>query len=229
MGAYMLISRYEFGGNQFSTEKLFDIGNFNYTEQMLLGDMIALPMPVNLSDETSAMWADNQEMTVGKEVAMTLANNLGISSSSIGNTVIRNRARSKGVLLAKANVLNYEGTATKSHSFSWVMIPQSKLEADNIEKIIDTFEKGMLSNLKGKDNTLQFYPDLFRIQTKGNMNRLAYLPCVIESVSGQWSDGDSFQVMADGNFPYYQLNVTFKEITNRTKDTYEAIKNGILI
>ena len=229
LGAYLLISRYKFGGNQFTTDKLFDIGNFSYTEQMQLDGVVALPIPNSMTDSTSAQWNDNYEMSFGKEITRQMAERLGLMDSGIVNTAIRSGARAKGVIWAKANVLNYEGTNTKSYQFQWVMIPQSKIEADNIERICNLFEYGMLSNLEGKDNAYQFYPDLFRIQVVGGNKRMAFLPCVIENVEINMANDGNFQQMADGNLPQYIVSVRFKEITNRVKSTYEAIKTGITI
>lgn len=225
LGAYFLISRYKFGGTQFSTEKMFDIGNFSYTEQMQLGDVMALPVPNNISDETSAQWNDSYEMSFSKEIAKQVFSKLGMTENGIVNTAVRSGARTRGYTWAKANVLNYEGTNTKSYSFSWTLIPQSKVEADAIEAIADTLELGMLSNLSSKDSVYQYYPDIFRIQAVG-VKRLAFLPCVIENVSVDMSSDGNFQVMGDGNLPQYTITVSFKEITNRTKDTYEAIRRG---
>lgn len=226
LGAYLIISRYEYGGNQFSTQEMFNVGTFSYTKQMPLANVIALPVPNNIVDSTSAMWRDNYEMGLPQQLVYDkLANKVG--SGGIANTIIRNQARQQGYTWAKANVLNYDGTATKVYNFQWVMIPQSKAEADEIEKIADTFENGMLSSISG-DNVAQYYPDLFRIQVVG-VKRMAFLPCVVESVDLDMSSDGNFQVMGDGNLPQYTLTVQFKEITNRTKETYKAIRQGINI
>lgn len=225
LGAYLLISRYEFGGNQFSTAKMFDIGNFSYTEQMQLGDVMAVPVPNNIVDGTSAQWNDSYEMSFSKEIAKQVFQKLGMTDNGVVNTAVRSGARTKGYTWAKANVLNYEGTNTKTYSMNWTFIPQSKAEADAVEKICDTFELGMLSNLSSKDSVYQYYPDIFRIQAVG-VNRMAFLPCIIENIEVDMSSEGNFQAMSDGNLPQYTVTVQFKEITNRTKDTYNAIRQG---
>ena len=221
--SYFLIQRYEFGGDQFSTESLFDVSNFKYTEGMKLADMVALPIPNNLADNTSVNWVDNFERLLLGYVADKAFD----SSISTVQTMARNKARTEGLALGKANVLNFEGVNTKTFSFSWEFIPQTSLEAKNVELIIDMFELGMLSSSsESSNNVYQNYPDLFKIDVAGKLNRFNALPCIVADCSVELNSDGVFQVMLDGNLPKYVLTVTFREITGRTKDIYLASKSG---
>ena len=221
-GSYLLFKRREFKGAQFNSAKLFEPADFKFTELATLKDMMALPLPNQVIDQTSVVWNDDISQNIAESLsgkAISIGNQWsGWSGSSVG--------RVTGDTESKVNLITYEGTSIKGYNFVWKMIPYTKEEADGIENIISIFEYSMLRSEGGTAGTqVNTVPDLWNIKAE-NVNRLKFLPCAITDVSVNLAPNGIIQVMSDGNLPAYELSVTFKEVVDRTKQIYSKLKDG---
>ncbi len=237
LSAYMTIFRYQFAGDCFATDKLFDINNFSFKEGMALSDGIALPIPNGFLDNTSVSWMNS----IGFDFMAGVGSKFIEMGSNVSSKATQDAMRVAGVVESKTSVISYEGTSIKDYICSWKCIPQSQAEAIALENIINIFENGMLttkagsiggstlpttlSSLPGSSTMFSASPDIFQITVQG-VNRIKILPCVVTSVTVNFDEG-TFQVMGDGNLPIYNVSIIFKEIVARTKEIYSGLRNGI--
>lgn len=219
LGSYMNISIHKF--DKYSTDKLSNPDKFSH--KTIKGKSIALPMPNALSDSTGVIWSSQDVMSTASLVGQKAKEKIQQAGGAVASQQAFLKTSNKSA--EKYNALAFDGVNSKTYTFTWILVPESKAEADNIERIIDTLEEASLPSL---DGTGQFFnvPDVVKIKFAGKhrFNKMGFLPCVINSVDVDYSPQGNFFVYEDGNVPVVALTINVTEITSRNRSSHTRAK-----
>lgn len=208
--SYLIFTRAKHKG--FTTKELRNVSDAHFTTTTQSG--FGLPVPDAITDTSSIAYTDLQDSSIESQLIQSVADR------TIGNKVQQNVQMNISQKKAIQSLLQLEGVGLKSFAFSWVLIPESKEEMQNIESIIKEFELGKLPEYT---TNLMTFPDVFKIRFGGIKPKLIrFLPCVITDISTQFG-AEHFQVYEDGGFPSISLTVTFSEIASRTREIQEKL------
>jgi len=247
--AKIIIKEYEFKGTSFSMENLFNIGNFSdvFANMQSLSSAIVLPIPNQLSDDTSINWGTNDIGSMSTTITGAIQDSVN-GTSTQGDTAYKS-----GSIKGNMTILNYQGTNIRSFKLNYVLIPSNKNEAKDISSITHILRHGMLSNRPKQNtvssnvskggvksisdlfgalsktvinsaNTFSDSPSIFHVNVIG-VNDFKFLPSVITDISIS-SPSDTFQIQTDGYLPATSLQITFSEIVDMTKGTYADLHQG---
>ena len=214
--SYLTMVRYKHEG--FTTDKLRSPQDFQFKSS--IGETISLPMPNNLSDGLSLQWDEEGDSSlVGKFI-----DNLS-DKSATARAVKREGYMRTGTVKEKHTALLFGGVGTKKNTFSWTLTPETKQEADDIEKMVETFEISSLPSLKA-GGELFSYPDMWKIRFggKSKFRQMRFLPCVVTDISYNFSPNGLFLSYEDGNIPAIEISISFSEITSRNRETFKALR-----
>lgn len=195
---------------------------------------IVLPIPNELSDTYShdygvengligALAGDKMDLDTDKDniVKNTAKNKFRKTANSITGATKAMlgdfNAKLAGSLGKQRNLLNpdffqnYRGSAPRTFTFTFNLIPNSKKEAEDMVNIILTLKK--YSSPKVTASFLMTQPRFFCIEF-GNpqLNKMINaLPCVLQEVNTNYSAGGYVDTTLDGMPKYVSLQLTFAE------------------
>ena len=214
--SYIIFTLYEARG--FTTSELQAIDTAKFIESNV-GGQISLPIPNQLQDISSVNYEGLEDRSLLGEAGKNILN---ATPSSI-QKVVQQGSRYKATKLASQNTLLFDSVSVKTFSFSWKLVPQNSTEATNIEQIIKKFELSKLPYYNGGNEFLNF-PDYFTIQFGGVQPKLVkYLPCILTDINVNYAPDSHFQMYNTGDFPAIELNITFGELTSRTREIQERL------
>lgn len=217
--SYILFSIHEARG--FTTKELQAIDKAQFT-QSKIGGQIALPIPNQLQDSSAVNYEGLEDRSLLGEGAKNVLN----ATAPSVQKAVQAGSRYKTTKLASQNTLLFDSVRIKMFSFSWKLIPQNATEANNIEQIIKQFELAKLPYYNGGNEFLNF-PDYFTIKFGGKQPKLLkFLPCVLTDMSVNMAPDGHFQMYSTGDFPVVELNMTFGELTSRTREIQTSLYGG---
>ena len=197
----------QFKNRGFTTAELRNIDQANFTQSVT--DIIALPVPNEFSDSTNINYSDVQDTDL-----LTSGVKSVLNKAPGSDVLLREAKKQSATTTASQQQLLFDSVGIKTHNFSWKLIPESQEEANNIVSIIKQFELAKLPSI----DTLLAYPDVFKIAFGGVVPKLVtYLPCVITYLKADYANG-YFQLYETGDFPEIILNITFSELSSRTRN-----------
>ena len=208
---YIQISRHTFEG--YTEENVFDPKNFQYKES--LAEIMALPVPNNISDATSTEYSSIDDFNLVRNALSTVTN-------MIPDSWGKNVTARTGAMINRQPATIFDGVSLKSHTFQWELIPNNSREAKDIEYIIDAFKMGMLPKEDGHKLLL---PDIWKVTVKGADSLFKYIPMFVTNVEVNGAPTGHFQTYSDGMLPVYSFSVSFVEITNRTQQIESSLGN----
>jgi len=208
------------------TTKKLDSGNIKKQSETWKAS-IALPIPNNLQETLNHEW--NEESGI---VAHYL--DKGINSLDVVSKVIQGVSTISGTRNVTTNpdyIQIYKGSKPRSIDFSWVLLPNSKKEAETLWNIIRKF-KAYSSPHPSKTNAFLIAPYFCeiifenpRMETSLRLNEM-----VINSISVNYSESGYMEMFYDGTPKTINLTISFVErrpkvyqdwLKEEEKSTYE--------
>ena len=208
---------------------------------------IVLPIPNELSDVYShdygvengiigALAGDKMDLDTDKDDSKGIKGKLKKAGASITGATKAMlgdfNAKLAGSLGKQRNLLNpdffqnYRGSAPRTFTFTFNLIPNSKKEAEDMVNIILTLKK--YSSPKVTASFLMTQPRFFCIEF-GNpqLNKMINaLPCVLQEVNTNYSAGGYVDTTLDGMPKYVSLQLTFAEYRAIDFDDWDNVDYG---
>lgn len=173
-----------------------------------------LPLPNELNENQTHQW-ESTEGIVGSTLG-GLADTNFVGGLSIHKALgeLANKSAQRKALINPGYFQDYRGTRPREFNFTWDLIPNSKIEADQIYAILLRLKKYTLpATLKGSGGLGLSSPYLFdiivgnkRIRTLMNMNNV-----VCTNMSIGYSADNSLQMFGDGTPKHMTLQMSFAE------------------
>lgn len=119
----------------------------------------------------------------------------------------------------------FKGVDFRTFSFDYSFFPRSEQEANNIEKIIQTFKFHMHPEFKDANSFLYLYPSEFDISyyTRDGENEHIHkhTSCVLTDLSINYTPNGNFNTFSNGMPTQINMSLTFKELSSPTKETID--------
>ena len=158
-----------------------------------------------------------------------------------------------GLIFNKNEFSTFNNMQLRSFTYSFLFVARSKLEKEEINKIINVFKIGMhpfstslgSGDIKDRnsENTAKLdqvprppvlkYPKLWTIEYCIGDSNNKFIPrtkfCSITNLSLNYTPNSVFTTLSDGQVPAIQMDISFKELTPLTGDQIENsdILNGV--
>jgi hypothetical protein len=152
-------------------------------------------------------------------------------------TAIRARTKSRSKIGGIKTAMNprmemlFNGIQFKSYSFDFSLIPKSKKDSDDIQKVIEEIQKASVPSLMGEKMFMQYPETWFITFMSGEGNGNKYLmkinECCCTGVRVNYTpNGESYNIH-DENAPVaIELSLNFTEVFIPTKETIEEGFSG---
>jgi hypothetical protein len=227
------------------------VGQFAATgtrAQKRLKTAIALHIPnqlvvrygVNYGEEDTVDFSAAAEVIKAIGGKNKMSDTVNVGTAAAANIALRAGAQNAAVSAATGLAANpkkeqiFKGVDFRVFNFEYQFFPRSPEEAQNVNKIINTFKVNMHPDFRGAGEFLFVYPSEFDIvyYTNGleNQNIHKHTSCVLEEVSVNYTPNGIFNTFFDssligGGMPT-QINVTlrFKELQILNKKLIEEGK-----
>ena len=201
-----------------------------------LDSSVTLPYPISLSDNQNHNW-ENTEGIISQ-----LTNNiLGASGASLTGKggfiqkVLGDGKKMYGALMNKLGVRkpvidpgyfqNYNGSAPRSFTMAYTLVPQSQKEAQTIKDIILWFKQ--YSSPTFVPNTpIMGAPFIFNISFAGNQyisDMFKMDKCVLTGISVDYASDGSFMLYKDGFPKQIGLALNFAEVELKYAQDYAGL------
>jgi len=204
---------------------------------------VTLPIPAGISDSNTAQWGDSElgilesalagfgEATItggpgaGADAAQKTADNLGPAAGEVQTlaagkfvqmaTGVDPLTRKYGLVQNSSLELLFKGPALRNFTFSFKLSPRSKLEADEVMKIIRFFKQGMAAK-KTKEGVFLRSPDTFKLEYyhKGTVHPYLnkFKECALTSCNVNYTPDGNYSRFYDGPMTSYELQLSFTEL-----------------
>ena len=132
----------------------------------------------------------------------------------------------RGFIKAPQMELAFKGITKRQFQYSFVMMPKSEMEAEQVEAIVKTFKAHMLPSLTDKDLGIRRLniPSTFDIQyyydNAENPHLHKISTCVLETMSVSYG-GDRYKAFDGGRPVVTNLSLNFKEMSLITREDIE--------
>ena len=182
--------------------------------------IINLPIPNGLLDNTDAVWSNE----VTANILQSITNNM-LDSANLASQVIKSQSGIHG----EAHIIHtFSNINAKVYNLTWIFLPQSSSEGQEVEKIIKTLKRAQLpsvgSTAMNENIRNMMWPDFVDLKIIGNAGRYQkFLPCFINSVYVDRNFDDTFLEYTDGISPLISLNISLVEISNYTKEIFDEV------
>lgn len=115
----------------------------------------------------------------------------------------------QGVALNPFNVVLLQGPRYKNHMLTWKMSPNNQQEMLVIKNIISKLKKAQ----RPEKGIITFgFPNVLRIKLLAENNLMMFKPCVIETVSVNYTPGNTPSLHRDGSPTVYEIRLALKEL-----------------
>jgi len=193
---------------------LNEIADFKGVEKFI----IALPLPNELSDSQAHNFSTETGFSAAAGELVESANPLFSINKAVGRI-----AASLSVPRVLANpgyFQNYTGSEPRTFAFSFKMIPNSKVEADTIIKVITMLKKYSSPTLNA--GTIMLAPHFFHFWFSNNtLQQLTGIrPCIVSDVQTNYSGSGILETTMDGMPKQIDLSITIKELRTITEDKW---------
>lgn len=190
---------------------------------------IMLPLPNSLQDNTAHNWEVAEGLT--QEAGQVLgsasegfANKLFGSAGGAANSAVLKLARKAGFNMDPKYWQMYNGTMPRSFSFDWTLIPESRIDAQNMVTMLKLLKMAAAPGDRGATSLLLDTPNIFTIKFENpilhNTVRLKDVVCVginIDYMGQGYSD-----FYEDGHPKQVKLSMSFNERHTLYKQDYEG-------
>ena len=216
---------------------------------------VSLPIPGGIRDQNGADWAADsmnevQIQGAGLARAMTgvsgestgdaagnIVNRLGTNSEvvkkAIGETfagkavgVQRLMTRATGMTFNPNLELLFDKPVLRGFQFSFDLVPRSKLEAEEVVKIIKFFKQGM-SPIRSEANLFLLSPNVFQVQyilggdgSKDHPFIGKMKECAMTNFEVDYTPQQNYSTLTDGFMTAYKISMQLKELEPVFNDDY---------
>ena len=214
--------------------------------------VVVLPIQSGIKDQNGADWGDNKMNAVDAakaSVALGLlgdeseANAVGKVAEAIGSNSAAAKEGIKQIFAAKASgvtglikrtkgatinpnlELLFNEPTLRPFSFSFKLSARSKLEAEEIVKIIRFFKQGM-APIRTESNLFLLAPHTFQIhymlRGAGEHPYIGKMKeCALTSMTTDYTPENNYSTLKDGFMTSYTITMEFKELEPIFNDDYE--------
>jgi hypothetical protein len=201
-----------------------------YDPNLLVGRLKKKNYPIMVMDTTKPLYNRATMAKYPPGSTFKLVNAL-IGQENIDPFAAVNRQT--GSVLNQNQELLFRGVTLRSHSFSWVLTPRSKAEADEIKAIIMLFKSSMSAKKtgavadSGKGIFIQS-PDVYNLTYYSGKNPHPFLNqfkvCALTSLSADYTATGAYATYADGTPIQISLALTFQELTPIYAEDYQTTR-----
>ena len=121
----------------------------------------------------------------------------------------------RGFIVAPQMELAFKGIAKRQFQYSFVMMPKSEEEAEQVQNIVQAFKINMLPTIASGDVRRQTIPNTFSISYmydgSENQNLHKISECVLESMNVSYG-GDRYKAYEGGRPVVTNMTLNFKEL-----------------
>lgn len=195
-----------------------------FRENAIQGNIadITLPLPMQLSDDSSISYSPGQTETTGGIWDMTPGGWRETWRSWFGLKTLASDFLGTSALYGQRPMDErdniFKGAEMRTHSFEWIMIPKNRKDGETIDKIVKTFQRSAYP-MSSEDEVYSrvIHPPVWQIRTFDLVNGLDNvwihdpLPAVLSQVRIQTATGALHQTQ--GGYPAATgLTLVFKEL-----------------
>jgi hypothetical protein len=193
---------------------LGEIEDFRGVEKYI----IALPIPNELSDSQAHDFSTDTGIVKDIADKVDSMNPLFSIQKAIGR--IASTISTPRVLANPGYFQNYTGSQPRSFSFSFKMIPNSKVEAEKIMTIIKLIKKYSSPTLTA--DSIMMAPNFFHFWFSNTtlQNLTGIRPCIITDVSTNYAGSGILEMTMDGMPKQIDISITIKELRTITRDKW---------
>lgn len=190
--------------------------------------MILLPLPNSLQDSTTHNWevAEGLTQEAGgaiNSIAGAFANKFG-GMGDLAKSGIVKMARKAGYNIDPKYWQMYNGTMPRQFTFDWTFIPENKIDADNMMKIIKLLKYSAAPGSRGTTSLLLDSPFIFTIKfinpVLQDTIRLKDIVCTAINIDYMGQGYSDF--FYDGSPKQVKLSMTFAERHTLYKQDYSG-------
>ena len=209
-------------------------------KQNTLKEAIALHVPNELQVQYVTDWGE--EELFGLKMAEGVANNVidaanagsfsgaidSLKNGSLGAQAGAGVLRANSGLGAQVGLAAnprkeqiFTGVQARTFNLNYKFYPRNRKEANNVQKIIDTFKIHMMPEFLDEDSYIYIYPSEFDIRymkynpetgVSENTNIFRHASCVLTDMSVNYTPNGKFSTNEDGTPTACDLTLTFKEL-----------------
>ena len=198
---------------------LNEVEEFKGVEKLI----IALPLPNELSD--SQAHGFSADTGIVKDVVDKVDD---IASGVIGFSInkaigrISSTLSSQRVLANPGYFQNYTGSAPRSFSFSFKMVPNSRKEADTIIEVIKQLKKHSSPSITA--NSIMRAPNFFHFWFSNDTLQVltGIRPCIISDISTNYAGSGILETTMDGMPKQIEISINIKELRTITEDKWHV-------
>jgi len=193
---------------------LNEIADFKGVEKYI----IALPLPNELSDSQAHGFSTETGFSAAAGELVEAANPLFSINKAVGRIAA---ALSVPRVLANPGYFqNYTGSEPRTFSFSFKMIPNSRVEADTIIKVITMLKKYSSPSLTA--GSIMLAPNFFHFWfSNETLQQLTGIrPCIISDVQTNYAGSGILETTMDGMPKQIDMAITIKELRTITEDKW---------
>lgn len=172
---------------------------------------------------SSAVKASKQAITLGSAVLGRAAGSgiIGaLAGYGLGDIVADEMQRSTGQMLNPNEFISYQSTGLRNFTFTYVLLPDSESESNQITGLIKLFRKAAHAT---KNNQITItVPDQVVVSFHGARDMIQLPPCVIESVNVTYNPNVSSFFKHNNSPVEVGLSITLKELVPLYADDVEG-------
>lgn len=210
-----------------------------------LDSCVTLPYPASLSDNQNHNWENTEGLLAQATNAALNTVKLGMSQMSGGKNAISklvgtvtgqmdpdkiyaatlNHLGVRKAVVDPGYFQNYNGSAPRSFTMAYTLIPQSQKEAQTIKDIILWFKQYSSPN-RVSGSPLMGAPFIFNISFAGNQyltDMFKMDKCVLTGISVDYASDGSFMLYKDGFPKQIGLALNFAEVELKYAQDYAGL------
>ena len=159
-----------------------------------------------------------------KEQGLTKATAAGFTAAAIGKDFKSLMGRTTGQILNPNMELLFQSPSLRPFSFTFLLAPRTKTEAQQVIQIIRFFKQGM-APIRSEANLFLKAPRTFQLQYKHRGDNHPYLnrfkECALQTCEINYTPQNNYSTFDDGVMNAYEMTLSFQELTPVYSDDYE--------
>ena len=159
-----------------------------------------------------------------KEQGLTKATASAFAAAAIGKDFKSLMGRTTGQILNPNMELLFQSPSLRPFSFTFLLAPRTKTEAQQVIQIIRFFKQGM-APIRSEANLFLKAPNTFQLQYKHRGENHPYLnkfkECALQTCDINYTPQNNYSTFEDGVMNAYEMTLSFQELTPVYSDDYE--------
>ena len=146
------------------------------------------------------------------------------TAAAIGKDFKSLMSRSTGQIMNPNMELLFQSPSLRPFSFTFLLAPRTKTEAQQVIQIIRFFKQGM-APIRSEANLFLKAPNTFQLQYKHRGENHPYLnkfkECALQTCDINYTPQNNYSTFEDGVMNAYEMTLSFQELTPVYNDDYE--------